>query len=76
MRTVVKRLHRLERATIADERECTAGEAIVGARGRRLAADYEEHTFPGWFDGCRGDAEHINRAYKWLRENPSEQSHS
>ena len=75
--TMNRRLTRLER-NLEIERSAmfknrsAAAEAILKAM-RRLDADYKPMVYPpDWFVGYRGDAELINRAYEFLRQQPSD----
>jgi hypothetical protein len=74
MKAIFHRLRRLENAAAPAERERTAVEAILEARRRRLGADDEPIVYPpDWFIGCHGDADHINRAYEFLRKRPTDE---
>ena len=72
MKAIVSRLRRLENAAAPAERCSAAAEAILKAM-RRLDADYKPIVYPpDWLVGYRGDAELINRAYEFLRQQPSD----
>ncbi len=66
MRAIIHRLWRLEHAAAPAEQERTAAELMSENRRRRLGPDYKPTEFPpGWFDGCRGVADHILRARRF-----------
>ncbi len=72
MKAIFNRLRRLENAAAPAERGRAAVEAILGARGARLGADYEPLRFPpGWFAGASSMADRILRARQFRMEHRS-----
>jgi hypothetical protein len=68
MKAIINRLRRLENAAAPAERERAAAAMILENMRRRLGSDYEPIKYPpDWFEGCRGDADHILRAHQFSR---------